>query len=321
MSLGRNCVSLFNESLFNGFEIMSNYEIMKSRKNEKNVVMALTCFVVLTLALVFVFRYDFGIETNPISHKGQELIFAHRGIVNYYAENSEEGFDEALNLGFTAIEIDVTQSGDNHLIVFHDDDGKRLLGINKMISEMELDEIKKYNLIINDSVTDNTVLNLEEFFDLYGDTDYIYLDIKVANKQTVDSLVYLFEKYDLYENTFVADENFLFLSQIKIRQQRIKTVLEGYSSSKAFIYHIIPVSLLPDYFAGFISNADADLIEFLQSNDLLDRYIAYGVDSSNIEEVNQLGISNIIVDYCHEFGLENSIEKFTKNYRLSISVD
>ncbi len=59
------------------------------------------------------------------------LIFAHRGVVGHFPENSIESVGEAKRLGFTAVEFALRKSADGDFILFHDKDAARMLGSNQ----------------------------------------------------------------------------------------------------------------------------------------------------------------------------------------------
>ncbi|WP_107841987.1 glycerophosphodiester phosphodiesterase [Metasolibacillus meyeri] len=73
-------------------------------------------------------------------------IYAHRGASAYVLENTMEAFRKALKLGADGIELDVQCSKDGHLIVFHDNNIKRLTGVNRLVQECTLEELKSYPL-------------------------------------------------------------------------------------------------------------------------------------------------------------------------------
>ncbi len=52
------------------------------------------------------------------------LKIGHRGARAYETENTLESFRKAIELGVNAIELDVRQSGDEKLIISHDDNLK-----------------------------------------------------------------------------------------------------------------------------------------------------------------------------------------------------
>ena len=75
-------------------------------------------------------------------------IIAHRGCHDTekgIPENSMLAFDKAVKRGFI-IELDVHILNDGNIIVFHDDNLKRMTGINKNVIDFSYDELKSIKL-------------------------------------------------------------------------------------------------------------------------------------------------------------------------------
>jgi len=70
-------------------------------------------------------------------------VFAHRGLHNSagVVENTLEAFDAACRAG-CGMELDIQFSRDNEIVVYHDDDLKRLTGDPRRVSACTLDELK-----------------------------------------------------------------------------------------------------------------------------------------------------------------------------------
>ena len=73
--------------------------------------------------------------------------FVHRGGDEVKSENTLEAFEYSSDLGFIYIETDVQSTKDGHVVIFHDSTLKRMAGINKSISDLTLEEIKRIELI------------------------------------------------------------------------------------------------------------------------------------------------------------------------------
>lgn len=71
---------------------------------------------------------------------------AHRGVHEKYTENTLPAFKEAIKRNY-AIELDIQLTKDEEIIVFHDQTLKRLFKVNKAVSSLTLNEIKKYSII------------------------------------------------------------------------------------------------------------------------------------------------------------------------------
>lgn len=72
--------------------------------------------------------------------------FAHRGLFNKeFPENSMEAFDNAIRHGY-GIELDVQFSKDKKLVVFHDDNLKRVTGDKRNVCNVEYKELQTLRL-------------------------------------------------------------------------------------------------------------------------------------------------------------------------------
>lgn len=102
---------------------------------------------------------------------------AHRGLHSeFIPENSLEAFKEAIKNNYV-IELDVHLTKDNYVVVFHDDNLKRMTGVNKLIKECTLSEIKEYNLVNSKY----KIPTLEEALELVNGKTAILLEIKTDN--------------------------------------------------------------------------------------------------------------------------------------------
>ena len=79
----------------------------------------------------------------------KEKIYAHRGyhdIKKKIPENSILAFKRAVRYGY-AIELDVHLLKDDNVVVFHDNNLKRVCGVNKDIEKCTYSELLNYNLL------------------------------------------------------------------------------------------------------------------------------------------------------------------------------
>ena len=86
-----------------------------------------------------------------IESKNEQLtkpgIWAHRGCSMRYPENTLESFEAAAKLkGITGIELDVQYTSDKQVVVFHDENVRRVTDGNRNVCEYTLEEIKKLNI-------------------------------------------------------------------------------------------------------------------------------------------------------------------------------
>ncbi len=99
---------------------------------------------------------------------------AHRGLHGAdIPENSIPAYEKAIEIGFN-IEIDVHLSKDNQIVVFHDDNLKRVCGVDKKIRNCTVEELKTYRL----KGTDCTIPTFDEFLALVDGKVGILCEIK-----------------------------------------------------------------------------------------------------------------------------------------------
>ena len=76
------------------------------------------------------------------SASSEPLVVAHRGGRNIGPENRLSTITKAIELGVDAIEVDIHQSRDGHLIVAHDLTLDRCFGVAGQINLMTVDELR-----------------------------------------------------------------------------------------------------------------------------------------------------------------------------------
>jgi glycerophosphoryl diester phosphodiesterase len=263
-------------------------------------ILWITIICVIIFAAIFLIAGGgFGRKDAVLRFPGNQsiLLFAHRGSGNYFPENSMEGFKAAAFSGFKAIETDIRLSKDDSLVIFHDDNCMRLLGINISLDSLSSGELKKSRILFNGIQSGSTVLMLEELFRNIQDSLIIYLDVKLHDTGTASKIVSLIKKHHLESSTIVANSNMFFIAWIEFHDPEINTVLEGFTPDKEWIYNVIPKKFKPDFFSSFASDVTPGHMDWLRRKGLTDRRIVYGVDKENFKKVLDAGIQKIIMDY------------------------
>ncbi len=78
--------------------------------------------------------------------KGQARMIAHRGVSGLETENTAASFVAAGNRSYWGVETDIHRTKDGELIVFHDDNTKRLTGVDRVIEETPYAELRAMRL-------------------------------------------------------------------------------------------------------------------------------------------------------------------------------
>ena len=93
----------------------------------------LITFIIIILA---------GLMNNTPAQNPKVIVTAHRGASAYAPENTIASFVEAINMKADYAELDVQETSDGELILFHDKHMKRTAGLDKDVWEASYDEVK-----------------------------------------------------------------------------------------------------------------------------------------------------------------------------------
>lgn len=127
---------------------------------------------------------------------------AHRGIHipnTNYVENSIPAFQKAIEMGFP-IELDVHITKDYELVVIHDSNLKRITGVEKIVENCTLEELKELKLF----QTDNCIPTLDEVLELVQGKVLLIIEIKNEGKIGVLETK-LIEKLQNYPGEFMIE--------------------------------------------------------------------------------------------------------------------
>lgn len=166
----------------------------KSRHAGRVVRISILILVLLGLSGIFTAFYD---ELFPLESTVGTV--AHRTGGTLAAENSAEGIVRASAYGVIGCETDVQRTADGYYIINHDDDFKRLYGVNKKPSEMTLAEIEELQ-----SADGEKVPTLVQLLDTAKENNvklYIELKGETADEQMVDDVVQIVKEKDMIKDT------------------------------------------------------------------------------------------------------------------------
>jgi glycerophosphoryl diester phosphodiesterase len=236
------------------------------------------------------------LRSNQLAGTDSVVFIAHRGIAGYYPENSLHSIEASVQYGFHGVEVDISRSADS-LIVFHDEDGKRLLGIDKKIKSLSTSELKKLPLVYCGKKSQCYILTVPELLASKNENLFLYFDMKVNSNRDAAEIAKLVRASGLTNSVIVASESPRFIFYLERNYPDIVTCLEGFDAGKEWTYQLMPGKLRPDYYSGYIQNTTAGHISWLKKHRLMSRRIVYGVDSSNLETALRSGFRNIMLDY------------------------
>lgn len=130
-------------------------------------------------------------------------IIAHRGFSGKYPENTLLAFEKAVEASCDAIELDVQLTRDGTLILFHDDNFRRLVRVKGYLTDHDWKDLEKYQIIkkIRGRTVSSPIVSLETYF-IWVKDQPINTVIELKNKVRPhdgmeEKLVDLIRKYGL----------------------------------------------------------------------------------------------------------------------------
>ncbi len=159
-------------------------------------------------------------NTIKLQNKGKALMVAHRGVSGLEKENTNAAFVAAGNRTYYGIETDVHLTADNKFILFHDDDTKRVGGVDMSIEGSNYDDIRALNLLPREGRVQRKDIfapNMEEYFDICKFYDK-YAVFELKNHMPEDKVLEIIEmikSYDYLQNTIFISFDFENLTYVK----------------------------------------------------------------------------------------------------------
>ena len=144
------------------------------------------------------------------------LKIGHRGAKTYEIENTLESFKKAIELGANAVELDVRISGDGMLIISHDDNLKKVYGMDVRINEATLAKLKE--------LTGDRIATLEEvlhFID--GNVEKILVELKESGYE--EKVLEVIKKQELLDKVIIVSFHEEALARVRNFDGEIETGL------------------------------------------------------------------------------------------------
>lgn len=249
-------------------------------KSSKIIIILSIALALLCAIVVF---YNFATAGEAISEDKiswiKETPIAHRGLhTKDIPENSLSAFENALKNNY-AIELDVQFTKDKEVVVFHDENLKRMTNDTRNIEDVNYDELKNLRL----GNTNEIIPTLEEVLELADSKVAILIEIKDC-KDYIELSEKTYEILKGYEGNYAIQSfNPFILEWYKnnasevIRGQLSGTFTEGSESLNSFEKFVLKNMLL-----NFKSKPN---------------YIGYeldGIPKSKLESLRKKGVPIIV---------------------------
>lgn len=158
-------------------------------------------------------------------NSGNALMVAHRGVSGIECENTNPAFVAAGNRSYFGVETDVHVTADGIFAIFHDDNTKRLTGVDMVIEESNYADLKKLSL--NSGKTDPTIVRsdycipqLAEYISICKYYDKVaVLELKNRmKKEEVGAILDVIAAQDYLDKTIIISFSFENLVDVRAYQ-------------------------------------------------------------------------------------------------------
>lgn len=233
---------------------------------------------------------DFGLLTKP-------QITAHRGFSAKAPENSEYAFLAAIDAGADYIELDVQQSSDGEIVVFHDSKLDRTTNGTGNVSDYTYTELSSFSCgewFGEGEYSDAKIMLLSDVLALCGDDIMLNIEIKKTGnaKDTAAKVVALLEEYEMTDSCYITSFSYQALKTVKETDPSVKTGLILTIASAAVYSNMQYIDAIS---VNYIF-ADQNMISTAHRNGK--KVFVWTVNnSSDITRMTTLGADNIITDH------------------------
>ena len=212
------------------------------------------------------------------------MVIAHRGVYNNIdiPENSMMAFKNALNKRYD-IEMDIQITKDNKIVVFHDDNLKRMTGVKRNIEDCTYGEIEKLNLL-------NTNEKIPLFSDVLNLIDgKVLLDIEIKDTKRVKQVceLVLNELKEYNGNILLKSFNPFIVRKLKKKSNyKVGLLISKKNYNKVLLNFLTMTKIIYLFDFDFIA-IDKKMLSYRYYNKYIKKYPIYIWTFNGIDEANK----------------------------------
>jgi len=256
------------------------------------------------VAIVLMTLFNILIMLMPMP-SGDLGITAHRGSSLKAMENSTAAIEYAITDGADYVEIDVQETEDGVIILTHDTNLNRLLGVDEEVWAMTAYEIQEYDIIstIEGDESPGPMPTLKEVIDLTKGKIKLNIEIKPHGyeQNMIENLVKMIEEEGILEQCVVTSLDYGVLEDVEALNNQIKT---GYIM---FLVLGNPMEYDVDFFSVESSQVTEKLVEIAHDNGR-EVHVWTVNDVDEMLVLSSIEVDNIITDIPEE--LKAGLDRF-----------
>ena len=182
-------------------------------------------------------------ERKFMAHKNKPMIFGHRGDSGNFPENTIESLTKALQKGADGLEFDIRLSGDNEIVVYHDDTLERLTEGEGRVNDYLLSDLQKLDAGYK-FMKDNkfpfrgegiTVPTLKRVLAELPEVPII-IELKDNNQALINKLVGILKSHSAEDRVLLGGFDY---QVIKMLRQRLPEVPTAATKREALAFYVL----------------------------------------------------------------------------------
>lgn len=211
------------------------------------------------------YYYGDGLINTVDDYRAHMDVIAHRGYPAVAPENTIPSFYQAMHLGVDWLETDVQMTKDGVLVLFHDNDLKRITGQEGTIADYTYDELMQmdFGAWFAEGYAGTKIPTLQELCDLIREDDVkVYLELKDIGEVDgfVEAVYRTIEENGLHDRVVYASFNYGYLQQFKALDASVP-ILCNTMVGNASILTDTPA----EYYGIYVQNVTQSLVDSIHS--------------------------------------------------------
>lgn len=251
-------------------------------------------FILLVITFNTIGIYYMVNNTYGLLGLSQTQITSHRGNSIKAPENTLAALSYAMDDYSDYAEIDVQETKDGSIILFHDSNLKRITGINKSVWKVNYDDIKEIDIgtWFSKKFSDQRIPTLDQALKLCKGKIRLNIELKPSGheKHLEESVVRILEENDFIDECVITSFNYNTIKKVKQLNRNIKT---GYILSA--VYGKFYDLKYADFFSIEKSFVTEDVVR--EAHNRGKEVFAWTINSASyMRKMAKLGVDNIITD-------------------------
>ncbi|WP_338558529.1 glycerophosphoryl diester phosphodiesterase membrane domain-containing protein [Paraclostridium sordellii] len=311
----------YNEKDNNPVVIAFDIKAYTWNKEGNNKIKIKTKIVVIlllaiTLILNLIFSVALSVNFDILFKQDRKIdIIAHRGGGNLGAENTLEGVEKAIKEKANWTEIDVQRTKDNHYIINHDKNFKRLTGNARSPKDMTLKEIQSLWVKNEFDISNKKqkVATLDEMINLSKGKIGLFIELKgaTADKKMADDVVKKVKENKIEKEAVILSLDYSLIQYIEKKYPNIET---GY----LYFFSVGERDkMVGDYL--IMEEREATLDNIYKIHQAKKKAVVWTVNTKqSMEKFINMPVDGIITDYVKELKHEIQVKQNRSDIEIII---